>query len=663
MTTARAGGPERRSLLKWGGGTLMGSWLLSGCDLLSTDPSDKKRSGPKGAGSGSGAKEAPVLAAQVKQGKLPPLAQRLPKKPAVVKPLEQLGNYGGTIRMATTVQSGAHFLIVAREGLVEWAPGSTDVVPGLAESWDITEDGKVYTFHLREGAKWSDGHPFTADDLVFFYESVLSNKELTPVFPTWLTINGKPGVISKVDDHTVRFAFDGPHGLLLRQMAFRGAFQGSLLTPKHYLSQFHIDHTPKAELDKLVKAAGLKSWVDLFAAKASPGDNPDRPAMGPWKLSHQLTASDPRFVAERNPYYWKVDTKGRQLPYVDTITQAKLSPETIALRAIGGDLDIQFETLNVRDLPVLADSAKKNGFRLLRWASDAPWIAMYMNQSDKDPVLRGLMQNVDFRAGLSHALNRDEMNKILYAGGGGTRQPCAVPQDDYYIKGSGNRFTAYDVAKANAYLDKAGVGKRDGNGFRLRPDGKPLELSITTFIFEYGGTADASDAYEIVKANWQKVGVRTNFQTVAGPLWSERAIGNLLDIPGYTVAGLLWDVDPVWYVPTSRSSYWAPAYGEWYETGGKSGMEPPPQIRRLQKLYDQMTSEVDEKARLAIGRQILEAHDENVWMIGTVTAPFAPVVVSADLVNVLSDAVLSYRLQFMATSAMEQMAYKNPDEH
>ncbi|MGW5363848.1 ABC transporter substrate-binding protein [Actinopolymorpha pittospori] len=661
MSAARSSGMERRDLLRWSGSTILGASLLSGCELLSTDPSDKKKG--SGEGSNPDAKEAPALAALVKQGKLPPLAQRLPKSPVVVTPVKQVGQYGGTIRSATTSQSASQLLIVAREGLVEWAPGKTEVVPGLAESWDITEDGRVYTFHLREGARWSDGHPFTADDLVFYYEAILSNTVLTPVVPTWLTTGGKPVRIAKVDDHTVTFSFEAPHGLLLRYLAFRGALHGALLWPKHYLSQFHPDFTSKAKLDQQVKDSGYKDWMDFFLSRSTPAENPERPVMAAWRLTKAMTGGDTRAIAERNPYYWKVDTQGRQLPYVDRLVQERLDPEVITLRAINGELDLQFETVSLRDLPVLADSADKNGIRVLRWASDAPWIAMYMNQSDKDPVLRALMQNIDVRAGLSHALNRGELNKLLYSNAGGIRHPCAVPQDDYYLEGSGERFTEYDVAKANELLDRAGLDQRDAEGMRLRPDGRPLSLLITTFTYEYGGTVPSVDAYEIVRQHWQKVGVRATVQNVADTLWSERATSNLLDIPGYTVGGILWDVDPLWYVPTSRSTYWASGYGEWYETGGKQGMEPPEQFRKLQDLYDRMASEIDDQARLELGHQILRAHDENVWMIGTVTAPFAPVVASADLVNLLDEAVLSYRLHFSATSWMEQLAYRNPDEH
>ena len=660
MTRDLDSGSRRRDMLKWSGGALAAAWLLPGCDLLSTKPPQDKQGG---AGAGTGGKEAPMLADLVKKGKLPEVAERLPKSPAVVTPLEKVGSYGGTIRMATTLQPSTRFGIVSREGLVEWAPGKTTVAPGLAQSWDVSQGGRLYTFHLREGARWSDGHPFTADDLVFYYKSMLLNKELTPVFPDWLMTGGKPVEISKVDDYTVQFKFAEPHGLLLRQLAFHGAMQGAMLQPKHYLSRFHPDFTSKAKLEAMAKQAKLDTWTDLFVAKNSTADNADRPVMAPWVLSKNQPGNMNRAVAERNPYYWKVDTSGRQLPYIDRLMEEKLDQEVITLRAQSGDLDLAFESINIGDLPAIAGAANDGGFRILRWQSDAPWIAMYMNQSDKDPVLRELMQNVDFRAGLSHAINRDELNKILYHGAGGTRQPCAISQDDYYVEGTGQRFTAYDPAKANELLDRAGLDRKDGQGFRLRSDGKRLQLVISTFTFEYGGTASATDAYQLVKQHWKKVGVQADFDNIDRVLWAQRAVGNLLDVPGYTVAGFLWDVDPVWYVPTSSTTYWAPAYGHWYETGGKEGMKPPANLRKLQQLYDQMKSETDNDARLELGRQILKAHDENVWIIGTVTSPFAPVIANADLTNVLDKAVLSYRLQYTATSGMEQLAYQNPQDH
>jgi peptide/nickel transport system substrate-binding protein len=598
--------------------------------------------------------EAPALAEKVAAGELPALADRLPANPSVVTPLEQIGQYGGTIRRAQTSPEGTvDFSHATRASLVEWSLGlDFTPIPGLAESWDISEDATVYTFHLRQGLKWSDGTPATVDDIVFSVDSVLKNTELFPAPPTWISVGGTPAEVAKIDDVTVSFTFPQPNGLFPRFLCFQG---DAVFAPKHYMSQFHPEFTDQAAVDKLATDAGFASWVEFYQAKNTGWVNPERPTLGAWILTSAVGGSSTRATLDRNPYYWKVDTEGNQLPYVDGLVWDILDKTAITLRAANGEIDLQYKYLGFQDMPVLTDGQEAGGYNVRQWQLDAPWIAMYMNQSHKDPVIRTLMQNIDFRAGLSHALNRDEMNEILFLGLGGTQQPCAIPQDPYYVEGMGYKFTEFDVAKANELLDKAGLTEKDGSGMRLRPDGQPLELTISTFVYETG--VNASDAYELVVKYWAEVGVKVNVEVLDNTLWGERIRANEGDIGGYTVAGLLWDIDPLWYVPTSMSCYWAPAFGIWYASSGESGEEPPANLKELMDLYDQLVAAPDADARLALGQQILSVHDQNVFMIGTVTAPFQPTVVNNKLVNVLEVGVHSNRARHEEVTWFEQVSY------
>jgi peptide/nickel transport system substrate-binding protein len=655
-------GLGRKDFLKLSGGTFAGAYLLAGCDLLSTEPAQQGgRNSSDGGVAGRQGKESPMLAEMVKNGELPALEERLPENPSVVEPLEKVGVFGGTLRRAQNDPTdGTGITAMARASLAEWGLREIEAVPGIAESWEIEDDGRVYAFKLRRGMKWSDGEPFTADDLIFYYQDVARNETLTPAFPTFLIAGGKPVVIEKEDDYTVRFRFAAPNGLLLRNLAFPGLSM-SIIKPRHYLSRFHPDHASKEELDRATKKGGFDSWDQLFMAKDDIWNNPERPVLGAWKISRAVEGGGSRAVAERNPYYWKVDTEGRQLPYVDRITYDVLEQETIVLRAANGEIDLQYKDIGFQNMPVLAENAERENIKILRWQPDAPWIALYMNQSHKDPDMRKLMQNRDFRAGLSHAINRKEMNEALFVGRGGTQHPCAIPEDPYYVDGYGYRFTEFDPGEANRLLDAAGLDRKDGDGFRVRPDGELLRLTVLTFPYETG--VAAVDAYEFVKRYWERVGVRTEIKNISSDLWSERVTGNEHDIAGYTVAGLLWDIDPLWYVPTSSFTYWAPSFGAWYESGGKSGEKPPQELRRLQKLYDRMKATTDEEERLKLGREILKAHDENVYMIGTVTAPFQPTVVSGDMANVREEAVGSWRMGHEEVTWIEQVFYNNPEDH
>lgn len=598
--------------------------------------------------------EAPMLAEQVDARELPPVEERLPKNPLVVEPLEQIGNYGGTLHRVLAGPSDVGGWSIFRASLIEWALGDVEPVPALAESWEVNEDGTVYTFQLREGAKWSDGHPFTADDLVFYYEAIASNPALTPSFPGWLSPGGEPGEIIKIDDYAVEFRFAVPTAFFPEQMAGEGA---GLLAPKHYLSQFHPDYTPAEELQAKLEESGFDEWYQLFQAKNDDFLNPDLPVMRPWMVTQPFPAN--RMIAVRNPYYWKVDTEGNQLPYIDRMVSDSItSPDVILLRAASGDIDFQYRNIGFADMQVLLAGAEEGNYQVLRWREGNSPLALFMNQSHKDPVMRELMQNVSFRAALSHAINREEMNLLLYNGFGVTGHPIAPEGDAYHIPGSGNRFIEYDPELANKLLDEVGLDQRDAEGYRLRPDGMRLGIEILTYPLETG--AAAADAFELVAQYWQAVGINATMNILERSLWTERVAAGDQDVAGYLTNGILWELSPIFFVPISQYTYFAPLYGLWYESEGQAGEEPTPTIRRLHELYEQLVVTIDQEKNLELGREIMRLHDENVWIIGMVGNPFQPVVVSNDLVNVLEDGVATSALLREAQAWFSQLSFRSP---
>jgi peptide/nickel transport system substrate-binding protein len=186
--------------------------------------------------------EAPMLAELVKTGKLPPVEQRVSKEPLVYKPVDGTGKYGGTWRMAFTGVGDAQNLERhMHDHLIYWDPQLQKVVPNIAKSWEVGDDGKSFTFHLREGMKWSDGEPFNADDILFWYEDLYLNDELNPSKAAFMSIGGKQGVVEKVNETAVRFKFEQPYYLFLEQVASLGV-AGHLTNGKNAMGLWSPKH-------------------------------------------------------------------------------------------------------------------------------------------------------------------------------------------------------------------------------------------------------------------------------------------------------------------------------------------------------------------------------------------------------------------------------------
>ena len=317
-------------------------------------------------------REAPGLAKAVAEGTLPPVAQRLPETPLVVKPQEKIGKYGGTWRQALI--GGSDDLMERTIGytrLVRWNPEWTNVVPDVAESLSVSPDGTEYTFKLRKGTKWSDGVPFTANDIMFWYNDVLMNRELTPAAPRWLRSDNDPVVVEKVDDYTFKFRFKQPNGMLPWHLASNWGADILASSPAHYLKKFHKKYNP--DIDQVVKNAGATNWATLFLAKTGIGAasarwrDTERPVLDPWKLTVPYSGTT-QVVAERNPYYFKVDPNGNQLPYIDRVTYDVMGDvQSVVLKATNGELDMQAQRLNsIETSIVLADNRERGDYRLFK---------------------------------------------------------------------------------------------------------------------------------------------------------------------------------------------------------------------------------------------------------------------------------------------------------
>jgi peptide/nickel transport system substrate-binding protein len=568
--------------------------------------------------------EAPALADQVKAGKLPPVEQRLPEQPLVVPVVEKIGQYGGIWRRAFLGPADANnYVRVVYDGLFRFSPNGADIEPKLALGAQSSPDFKIWTIQLRKGSRWSDGAPFTADDIIFWYKDVLLNKDLTPSLPTWIrNVDGTAANVEKLDDTTVRFTYDRPATLFLSEVANQDGPDQSyaMFLPAHYLKQFHPAYTPIANLDKMAQAVSFKSWTQLFAAKATPTSNPERPTMAAWMPVTRV--SDPVFSLRRNPYYIGVDTAGHQLPYIDEVRFTYFADQqALNLAAIAGDFDMQARHIQMTNYPVLKEQEAKTGkYRVLIWptfgGSDA--VVAFNLTYMADPVLGKLLATKDFRIALSYAINRDEIKESVFLGLGEARQAVPAPWHPYYPgKEWATKYTEFKPDEANKMLDALGLEKRNAQGVRLMENGKPLTVEINV-VPAFGAWPDVG---QLVAGDWQAVGVNAVVQI------RERALGFSMRASNQLQTEI-WNEDTTAFPFTGGSKLdprnapgqtltLGPLYYKWLTSNGKEGVEPIEPLKQIMQLIDTART-VGHDGQVKAAQALFRIWADNVFEIGTV---------------------------------------------
>ncbi len=575
-------------------------------------------------------KEAPQLAALVKAGKLPPVAERIGQDPLVIKPLKEVGKYGGAMRAGFT--GPADFWNGFRccsgpDHLMFWDYTGDKAVPNLAKGLEMQDNGRAWLVHLRRGMKWSDGKPFTADDFVFWFEDIYRNKDLVPTPTAVMAINGKQGAIEKVDTHTVRFKFPESYFMFPDVLAGStdlagqwGAYRGmGGFAPAHYLKQFHPKYVNGEELDKRAKEAKFDSWVRMFHAKNDWALNPDLPVLSPWKTVTPINT--PTWTLERNPYSVFVDTAGNQLPYMDKVVLTLAENlEVLNLRAIAGEYDYASRHVDLGKLPVFIENQQRGNYKVYLDPGDYCDLIIKFNLNyDADPEIGKWFNTADFRRALSLGVNRDQINETFWLGTG--TPGSVVPVDsNRYNPGPQYRklWSTLDVKKASEMLDKIGLAKKDGEGYRLRADGKGrLRIEIMTLGGQF---VQYTQIAEMIREQWKKIGIDLQVQEVERSLAIKRAAANeqqlsawnndgsehLFTFPGHVFP---FDVDAV--------SSSGPLYAKWFRSGGTQGKEPEPRMKELMDKWKKAFG-VPEKERVQLGKDVWRIAAEEVFIIGVV---------------------------------------------
>jgi peptide/nickel transport system substrate-binding protein len=563
-----------------------------------------------------------------------------PTEPAVVD-MPAVGKRGGSMRMLVTNSRDTRLLVVFGYARLVGYTAELDLAPDILEEVEV-EDGRVFTMRLRAGHRWSDGAPFTSEDFRYWWEDIAGNEQLSPIGPpVELKVDDEWPKVEILDERTVRYSWSKPNPFFLPALA--GARPMFIYAPSHYLKQFHERYADPDALARLVEADRARDWAQLHGRRDRMYrfDNPDLPTLQPWVLQNAPPAS--RFVAERNPHFHRVDDAGQQLPYVDRVLLDVVDNRLIPVKTGAGDTDLQARGLAFHDYTFLKRSEEKNHLRTHLWqTARGAHLALYPNLNASDAVWRELFRDVRFRRALSLGIQRDDINQTFYFGLALGGNNTVLPKSPLYRPEYRYQWAAYDPGLANRLLDEVGLTKRDDDGIRLLPDGRPMDLIIETA----GESEEETDVLQLVQENWLALGIKAHVKPLQRQVLRNRIFA------GETLMALWFglengipsaDMSPQEFAPTSQQQYQWPKWGQYFETGGQAGVAPDlPEAARLLELFEAWRRAPTTDARGEVWHQMLEIWSEQVFSIGIIAAVPQPVVAHEDLRNLPEEAIFNW---------------------
>ncbi len=569
---------------------------------------------------------------------LPDVADRLPSEPLVMQTYVEIGKYGGRLRgISKSPESGtSDFLSTRHVGLVRFDDDMLTIVPDVAKGWEYNDDYTELTFFLREGHKWSDGEPFTSEDVDFWYNDLKSNKDYYEEVSSLWMFGGEPMKVEAIDATTVKFSFATPAPNFLTFMAttYVQPFQ-----PKHFLSQFHPDYNPEADANAV--ANGFDNWVGQFKLyyhdwkdTYHPYDGPEGTAFTvPTLESHVLVEESTefrRYIA--NPYFHQIDTAGNQLPYYNEAYEIYSEDiDVTILKLINGEIDWRMQTLELPRFPELKLNEADGGYRVFIPPTVGEYMYYTFNITHEDPEMAKIFGDLRFRQAMSLAINREEIKEIVYLGKGVPQQ--ALPIDHVtvdFIKDEWlTQYTEYDPDAANALLDDMGLTERDADGFRLRFDGEPFVV-----LLQFAPQGGPVQNHELVKGYWEAVGVRIQLKEVTSDFYRTESSQNRHDIATWRngggateVAGATQILVPPFgdFLDTRTGTKW----NDWMKSDGADGIEPPEDVKSLYDLADEWKSyPIGSEENSRIGAEIVAIHAKYLFQIGLVGQIPSPLVVN-----------------------------------
>lgn len=555
---------------------------------------------------------------------------------------QEIGKPGG--ELSTLIGKAKDTRLIVVYGYARLVGYNRDfaIQPDILKSVEV-EEGRTFTLHLRDGHRWSDGEPLTSEDFRYWWENVANNMALSPTGPpAKLIVDGEMPEVTFPDAHTIRYSWSKPNPLFLPALA--GAAPQFIYMPAHYLKSFHEDFADRAALADAVTTDKARDWAQLHGRRDNMYklDNPDLPTLQPW----MLTTSPPstRFVFERNPSYHRVDEKGQQLPYIDRVVMEVVDSKLIPIKAGAGETDLQARGLFFKHYTFLKENEGRSGLNTFLWqTARGAHLALYPNLNASDPVWRDILRDARFRRALSLAIDREEINQIMYFGLAMGGNNTVLPQSPLYKEGYRFDWAAFDPGKAAALLDEIGLNEWSDDGLRLLPDGRPLELIVETA----GEETEETDLLELVAEAWLKQGLKIHVKP------SQREVLRNRIFAGDTLMSISYglengiptaDMSPWEFAPTSQfDQYQWSKWGQHWETKGEAGEAPDmPEAKELLSLFQNWQAVQSTEEREEIWHRMLEIYNDQVYTIGLASGVFQPVVARTSLRNVPKEGVYNW---------------------
>ena len=589
-------------------------------------------------------KETPFFQADVEAGKLPAVAERVPANPSVVRfdgTAKRPGQPGSELRTLIGRAKDIRLLVVYGYARIVGYNEKFQIVPDLAEAFDVKE-GRIFTFHLRKGHKWSDGQPFTASDIDYWWSHVANNKQLSPAGPPrTLRVDGKLPKFEMVDAQTVRFTWEKANPFFLPRLA--GASPLFIYRPAHYLKQFHNEFAKPDELKQRLKKARTRNWASLHNRRDNMYrfDNPALPTLQPWVNRSRPPAT--RFQAVRNPFYHRVDEAGHQLPYFDKVILGVSNSKLIPAKAGTGEVDLQARAIAFNNYTFLKEHQEAAGFTTHLWRiAKGAHMALFPNLNSNDPVWRKLFRDVRFRRALSLAIDRSIINEALYFGLAIEGNNTLLPESALFEEKFQKQWAEYDPETASDMLDELGLDQRNSDDIRLLPDGRPLEIIVETA----GEDTEQIDVLELVRETWAEVGVKLYVKPSQREIFRNRIFAGETQMSiwsGLENGVATADVSPKDLAPTSQQQLQWPKWGQYFETSTAAGEAPDlDPVLQLMALNAAWMTATEKSKRTEIWKKMLAIHADQVFTIGIISGVRQPVVVKNDIVNVPTEGIYNW---------------------